>query len=94
MQSEVTTKMGFLAFPFTMTSDILNAIKTNSGWCTTTNCTKDFGLFMGNNFTINFAQMNTTFPTIFNLVLNLVRGLTVIILIVMLRAKYQRLVEK
>ena len=82
-------KLGFLTYPVTFLVDFFAAFSsTSDSWCSSGGCSKSFGNFWGQNFTINLTQMQTTMPTMWTWFVALVRGLTVLELILVIRRKY------
>jgi len=87
-------KLGFLAYPFTFFSNVFNAFDSGSSWCNSSSCVKNFGNLMGRNFTVNLGQTQTNMPTIWNWFTGMIRGLTVVALLLAVRGKYRQVTNK
>lgn len=88
LQTTLSTKLGFLTFPAVFLIDVFNAFNPSTSWCTSTTCSKSFGNFYGAPFTLNFLTLKVVAPSMWDLLIGFVRGITIFSLIVMLRKKF------
>jgi hypothetical protein len=94
-QSFLVNKLGFLTYPFTFIVDMFTAFgNTTNSWCNTNSCSKNFGNFFGKSFTLDLNAPATVYPTLWAYFLNLIRGITVLGLILAVRQKYMRITNK
>lgn len=68
-------KLGFLAFPIIFMADLFDALTTSSNYsnCSESSCIRNFGNFFGSNLSINFSQMHTVSPQLWQFVLLVMR---------------------
>jgi hypothetical protein len=92
--SFMTAKLGFLLYPFQFLVNLFNAFNSSSSWCTASSCTKNFGNLFGHPFTLDLNAMATVMPTMWSWFLGLIRGTTVLALVLALRRKYMSVVGK
>lgn len=87
----LTTKLGFLTWPFSFIGDMFTAITTP----TTTCCVIGAGMFMGATFPgIDLAFASTHLPSLWNFATAAIRGLTVLMLLFMLRSKFMEITSR
>lgn len=87
-------KLGFLIYPFEFITGVFNAFTSGSSWCNSSSCTKNFGNFMGRNFTINLGQTQQTMPTLWTWFVAMIRGITIVTLLLAVRHKYRGITHK
>jgi len=87
-------KLGFIAYPFTFFANVFNAFDSGSSWCNSSSCVKNFGNLMGRNFTVNLRQTQSNMPTLWNWFTGMIRGLTVVALLLAVRGKYRQVTNK
>lgn len=87
-------KLGFLVYPVTFMVDMFDAMGEGGSWCNTTTCTKNFGNFLGQNFTVNLNQPATVMPTYWNWLLALIRAVTIFTLVLAVRNKLKGITAK
>jgi hypothetical protein len=90
----LNSKLGFLTYPITFIANLFEAFHSSSAWCSSSSCTKNFGSFMGGNFTLDLNQPLHTMPTLWAWFLGLLRGITVLTLLLAIRKKYMGIVSK
>lgn len=91
----MSDKLGFLVYPVTFMADFFGAFTdTSNNWCTSAGCTKSFGNIFGSNFSLNFTEMNIHMPSMFTWFLAALRGMTVLMLIFMVRHKFMEVQAK
>jgi hypothetical protein len=94
-QSFMSNKLGFLVYPFSFLGNFFGAFgDTSNTWCSATSCTKNVGNFFGQPFTLKVDQMKYTMPTVWTWLLNLIRGLTILTLVLAIRMKYRGVIDK
>lgn len=87
----LTTKLGFLTWPFSFVGNLFTAITTP----TTTCCVIGAGTFMGATFPgIDLAFGATHLPTLWTYTVAAIRGLTVLALFFMLRSKFLEITSR
>jgi len=87
-------QFGFLSYPITYLSDLIDSFDSSSSWCTESSCTKSFGSFFGGTFAINFLTLKTNFPDLWTYIVLALRGTTILALIFAIRHKYMEVLEK
>ena len=90
----MNNKLGFLAYPFTFIGNVFNAFTSGSSWCNDTGCSKNFGNLFGHPFNVNLGQMQTTMPSIWFWFTGMIRGLTILTLLLAVRQKYRAVTSK
>lgn len=89
MMSSLMTTLGFLGYPLDFIIGVFGAISNNT---TALGGKLNFGNFFGGNVQIDLAALQTANSSLFDLVMNIVRGSTVLSLIFILRRKYLEVV--
>lgn len=89
-QSALSAQMGLLGYPVTFFANLFTSILDQQGstWCNGSNCTENFGTFYGANFSIDFLVVKHKFPTLWEYMLIIIRGGTIVALMFMVRNKY------
>lgn len=90
----MNNKLGFLAYPYTFLSNLLNSFNSSSSWCNSTSCVKNFGNLFGHAFTVNLGQTAATMPTLWTWFTAMLRGILVLTLILAIRQKYRQVTAK
>jgi len=88
------TKLGFLTFPFTMLVDIFNAIGNDAAWCSTSSCTKNFGSLYGSDLVVDFATFSRDYTTQYNILVMMIRAVTLISLVFALKNKLKEVMSR
>ncbi len=87
-------KLGFLVYPIVFISDVFNAFTSGTAWCSATACTKDFGNLFGRPFNLDLRQLQVTMPTVWTWFTAMIRGLTILGLLIAVRKKYMGVVHQ
>jgi len=82
-----TEKLGFLTWPIEWFVEFYNAFDSSSNWCTTSACIKDFGQIFGGQFVVDFSVVPRLIPDLWTYFTIVIRGLTVVGFIYMLRKR-------
>ncbi len=90
----MNNKLGFLAYPFTFIGNVFSAFTSGSSWCNSSSCTKNFGTLFGQPFVLNLGQVQTTMPTIWTWFTAMIRGITILLLLLAVRNKYRSVTAK
>lgn len=93
LTTSLTNKMGFAAYPVQFFGDIFGAFNQSSSGCSQASCIRNFGNLMGSNMTVNVSQMGVTAPSLWNWFLLMMRGTTIVAVILMARRKYMKVME-
>lgn len=89
MSTKADEKLGFLLYPVTFVVQFFTAFgDTSNNWCTESSCTKSFGNLFGKDYTVNFTQLKTTIPSMYDFMITAIRALTIFGVLYMLRRKY------
>lgn len=86
----INEKLGFLIYPATFLADFIDAFNSPNNWCTSSTCAKTFGNLWGSPFTLDFYVMKNSIPDQWNLLVNILRGMTVFAL---MTAVYRKLMS-
>jgi hypothetical protein len=86
----LTTKLGFLTYPFTFIGGVWTAFTTP----TTTCCTFGSGTFLGGHFEFKINQWETTAPTLWTWLTAVIKGVTLLGLFFALRRKFLEVSSK
>ena len=86
--SFMNAKLGVLAYPFTFLGNLFAAFTTDTSGCNATSCVKNFGNFFGSNFSINLALVASAWPTWWAWIVGVIRGVTVLAIILGVRRKF------
>lgn len=92
--SFMLAKLGFLAYPFQFIGNLFTAFTSGTSWCSESSCTKSFGNLFGQPFNLNIIQLRSTMPTLWTWLTAMIRGLTILALILAVRKKYMGVVHK
>ncbi len=88
IRSLLTDKLGFIADSFTVISNVFAPlINANSAGCTTAGCTKSFGALFGSPFSVDFATVSKTMPSVWTWVTLFIRGIILVGFVFMMRRK-------
>lgn len=87
-------KLGLLLYPFTFINNVFNAFTSGSSWCNSSSCSKNFGNLFGHAFTVNLKQAQDTMPTLWTWFTGMIRGLTIVALLLAVRQKYRGVTSK
>ncbi len=90
----MNAKLGFLAYPFTFIGNVFAAFTSGSSWCNSSSCIKNFGTLFGQPFVLNLGQVQTTMPTIWTWFTAMIRGITILLLLLAVRGKYRSVTAK
>jgi len=88
LQTNLNAHLGFLTYPPTFLVDFYDAFDSSSSWCNDTSCTKYIGTIFGSPWTLDLGAVKTVTPTLWSFMTALVRGMTVLAIVFMLRRKF------
>lgn len=87
-------KFGFLLFPFEFIINVFSAFGTGGGFCNSSTCNLAVPDFYGSTLNIDLLQWRLTAPSVFTVLVNVIRGLTVVTLIAAIHRKYLEVIKK
>lgn len=94
LTSSLNSHLGFIAYPFTFLGNFFSAFTNNSGFCSTSSCTKNFGNLFGHPYTVNLTQLKTTAPTFYTMATLFLQGTLVVALIFSIKREFNKTTEK
>lgn len=96
----ITEKLGFLAFPFTFTTELMQTMFDSDNHdepCTDTYCRISFAQgadFYGAGLELDFTVLNDVAPDLWDFIIGAIRAMTIFAVIMMLRKKYMEIVKQ